>query len=76
MYFRLQVPESPRYVAQKDDNDSELDVEMNRALNVNSKMDSKEALNIVQLEPKINHTTSFTTHFGQWKNLKILLGAR
>ena len=65
LYFRLTIPETPRYTFDVSQNAAVADI---------------EALNNIQ-RPEGNNKTEkaswkeFGHHYGKWKNLKVLLGA-
>ncbi|EGF79659.1 hypothetical protein BATDEDRAFT_12018 [Batrachochytrium dendrobatidis JAM81] len=82
VYFRLTIPETPRYTVDVlgDEEAAERDVskvlEMNTSANVTSSWvatkDSNEVSQPVQV--KENTFADFKSHFGQWKNFKVLFG--
>ncbi|KAJ3316889.1 hypothetical protein HDU76_001484 [Blyttiomyces sp. JEL0837] len=76
LYFRLTIPETPRYTVDVigDTDKAERDVEkvltMNAVRDVTSGWGQEETSTAKVAVKK----DSFLAHFGQWKNLKVILG--
>jgi len=76
IYFRLTIPETPRYTVDVvgDTDKAERDVEkvlnMNQVRDVTSNWGNEEAAT-TKVTVKQN---DFWSHFGQWKNMKVLIG--
>ncbi|KAK9693756.1 hypothetical protein K7432_013754 [Basidiobolus ranarum] len=68
VYFRLTMPESPRYTLEVNGNIEQATKDM---INILGEQE-KERIETQQKITKVQ--SSFTEYFGQWKNLKILLG--
>jgi len=82
VYFRLTIPETPRYTVDVigDEEKAEMDVarvlEMNTQANVTSNWaETEEAAKTERVAVKENTFRDFVAHFGQWKNAKVLIGA-
>lgn len=80
LYFRLTIPESPRYAL---DVDMQFELSTNRESNLDEKndvdvltSDRSQVTTTQQLSPQKKETSfkDFCHHFGQWKYGKILLG--
>ncbi|ORX97491.1 phosphate transporter [Basidiobolus meristosporus CBS 931.73] len=71
VYFRLTMPESPRYTLEVN-GDAEKAAEDLRGI---MDIEEKDHLEAQHKIAKVNsQQPTFAQHFGQWKNLKVLLG--
>ncbi|RKO92433.1 major facilitator superfamily domain-containing protein [Blyttiomyces helicus] len=82
IYFRLTIPETPRYTvdvigdAEKAESDVEKVLAMNNVRNITSNWKAPEENSAPErrVHVKKNDAGNFSDYFGQWKNFKILLG--
>ncbi|ORY06361.1 MFS general substrate transporter [Basidiobolus meristosporus CBS 931.73] len=71
VYFRLTMPESPRYTLEVNGDPEKAAEDLRGIMNVEDKDRVEAHHQIAKVErPQL----TFTEHFGQWKNLKVLLG--
>ncbi|ORX89288.1 phosphate:H+ symporter [Basidiobolus meristosporus CBS 931.73] len=76
VYFRLTMPESPRYTAEVKGDLEQAAKDLEEVYGQQSK-EQIESEKHTPEQPVSSHHEShitFTQHFGQWKNLKVLLG--
>ncbi len=73
IYFRLTIPETPRYTMQVENN-MEKAVNDVKFITTGEKVIQDVATNDQQPQETKASWQDFKKHFGQWKNLKVLLG--
>jgi MFS transporter, PHS family, inorganic phosphate transporter len=73
LYFRLTIPETPRYTMDIERNVEQASKDIENVLTTgNSEIDPDAVVQRAQA-PKAS-TRDFIDHFGQWQNLKVLIG--
>ena len=73
LYFRLTIPETPRFTMDIERNVNQATADIDNVLTTgNSKVDEDAVIQRVQA-PKATRR-DFLAYFGQWKNGKVLLG--
>jgi len=79
VYFRLTIPETPRFTvdvigdASKAESDVEKVLHLNTVKSVTSNW-GKEEVVTKKVNVKDNTWSDFKAYFGQWKNMKVLIG--
>lgn len=84
LYFRLTIPESPRYAAETDADINAAAAQKNIENSSNSTTPKEPAIDVVSANasgsifdngaPVKATSATFISHFSQWKHLKILIG--
>ncbi|KAI8610543.1 major facilitator superfamily domain-containing protein [Chytriomyces sp. MP71] len=79
VYFRLTIPETPRFTVdvigdtQKADSDVLKVLQMNSVANVGSNWEGQDVAT-AKVVVKTNTFSDFTAYFGQWRNMKTIIG--
>ncbi|ORX95171.1 phosphate transporter [Basidiobolus meristosporus CBS 931.73] len=71
VYFRLTMPESPRYTLEVNGDAEKAAEDLRGIMNIEEKDHIEAQHEIANVN---SQQLTFTQHFGQWKNLKVLLG--
>ncbi|KAJ3357131.1 Inorganic phosphate transporter pho84 [Entophlyctis luteolus] len=79
VYFRMTIPETPRFTVdvigdtQKADSDVEKVLAMNSVSNISSNWQGED-IATAKIAVKTNNLAEFRAYFGQWRNMKTLIG--
>ena len=73
LYFRLTIPETPRFTMDIERNVAQATADIENVLTTGKYVTDKDAPIIRAKVPKAS-LADFSAYFGQWKNMKVLIG--
>ncbi|TFK75147.1 phosphate permease [Pluteus cervinus] len=73
LYFRLTIPETPRFTMDVERNVQQAASDIHNVLTT-GQFDRDEDAPVIRVEAPRQSTSDFWSHFGQWQNLKVLIG--